>query len=203
MNASLEVPRRPVPLYGLAIPIGFGFCAGIATAGGPHGSGPCLARRYLLGDAGPLDAGQEPGEQAEQRQEGADAVDGGDAREVGELAQQGGADGAEAEGHPVEQAGRGDTVGELRFFGGKDAREQLRAVRPSVVVGFSAPEFEALLAGRPGILRSVTRQPSRIDGATARNAVADSCRRTVKPAVASRKASDLRTGSSSSTTCTV
>ena len=61
------------------------------------------------------------------------------------------------EGRIVDEAGRGDTVGELRFFGGKDSREQLRAVRPSVVVGFSAPEFEALLAGRPGILRSITR----------------------------------------------
>ena len=61
------------------------------------------------------------------------------------------------EGQVVDEAGRGDTVGELRFFGGKEAREQLRAVRPSVVVGFSASEFESLLAGRPGILRAITR----------------------------------------------
>ena len=61
------------------------------------------------------------------------------------------------DGVVVDEAGRGDTVGELRFFGGKDTREQLRAVRPSVVVGFSTVEFEALLAGRPGILRSITR----------------------------------------------
>ena len=61
------------------------------------------------------------------------------------------------DGVVVDEAGRGDTVGELRFFGGKDTRERLRAVRPSVVVGFSAEEFEALLAGRPGILRSITR----------------------------------------------
>jgi predicted acylesterase/phospholipase RssA/CRP-like cAMP-binding protein len=61
------------------------------------------------------------------------------------------------EGRVVDEAGRGDTVGELRFFGGKDAHEQLRAVRPSVVVGFSSDEFEALLAGRPGILRAITR----------------------------------------------
>ncbi len=60
-------------------------------------------------------------------------------------------------GRVVDEAGRGDTVGELRFFGGKDAHEQLRAVRPSVVVGFSAAEFESLMAGRPGILRAITR----------------------------------------------
>jgi DNA-binding CsgD family transcriptional regulator len=53
--------------------------------------------RLLLIDAGSL-CGRKPGEQAEQRQEGANPVDGGDARDVGKLAQQGRADRAEAEG---------------------------------------------------------------------------------------------------------
>jgi NTE family protein/lysophospholipid hydrolase len=61
------------------------------------------------------------------------------------------------EGRVVDEAGRGDTVGELRFFGGIDAHEHIRAVRPSILVGFSEAEFERLLAGRPGILRSITR----------------------------------------------
>ena len=63
----------------------------------------------------------------------------------------------DADGVVVDEAGRGDTVGELRFFSGRDAHEVIRAVRPSVVVGFSEAEFERLLAGRPGILRSITR----------------------------------------------
>jgi predicted acylesterase/phospholipase RssA/CRP-like cAMP-binding protein len=57
----------------------------------------------------------------------------------------------------VDEAGRGDTVGELRFFTGRDAHEVIRAIRPSVVVSFSEAEFERLLSGRPGILRLITR----------------------------------------------
>src|SRR5438552_5760414 len=54
----------------------------------------------------------------------------------------------------------------------------------------------------PGMRTSVTMQPSISFGCAARNAVADSCRRTAKSAVARRKPSDLRTSTSSSTTCT-
>ena len=54
-----------------------------------------------------------------------------------------------------------------------------------------------------GMRRSVTRHPLRIVGAAARKAVAESCSRTAKPETVSMKASDLRTGSSSSTMWTM
>ena len=55
------------------------------------------------------------------------------------------------------EAGRGDTVGEMEFFTGERRRARAQAVRDSVAVGFSAAEFEALVAGHPGVLRHVTR----------------------------------------------
>ena len=55
------------------------------------------------------------------------------------------------------EAGRGEMVGELSFFGVEPRGERVEAVRDSVLVGFSNEEFDRLVAERPGMLRQVTR----------------------------------------------
>lgn len=55
------------------------------------------------------------------------------------------------------EASRGDIVGELAFFAGGRADDCIRAVRPSVLAGFSDDEFERMLARRPHMLRRITR----------------------------------------------
>ena len=55
------------------------------------------------------------------------------------------------------EAGRGEIVGELSFFGCEPREERVEAVRDSVLVGFTNQEFEQLVARRPQTLRHVTR----------------------------------------------
>lgn len=55
------------------------------------------------------------------------------------------------------EAGRGEIVGEMSFFGVEPRGERVEAVRDSVLVGFTNEEFESLVARRPQILRQVTR----------------------------------------------
>ncbi|HYE96728.1 MAG TPA: cyclic nucleotide-binding and patatin-like phospholipase domain-containing protein [Rubricoccaceae bacterium] len=54
------------------------------------------------------------------------------------------------------EAGRGETIGELAFVDAAPG-QRVRAARDSVLVGFSAEEFERLVARRPAILRHVAR----------------------------------------------
>jgi hypothetical protein len=77
--------------------------------------------------------------------------------------------------------------------GDDDCRQQ-RVDRPQ-----AAQQLDPVDVGHP---RSVIRHPLLIDGAISRNEVADSCVRTAKPELLSRKASEFRTASSSSTMCT-
>src|SRR5919109_1609610 len=65
--------------------------------------------------------------------------------------------------------------------------------------------FSRCCSSRPsisGMRTSVTMQPSCASGSALRKATADSCTRTARPAVLSRKASDWRTSASSSMTWT-
>jgi predicted acylesterase/phospholipase RssA/CRP-like cAMP-binding protein len=68
----------------------------------------------------------------------------------------------------LSEAGRGETVGELSFFGCDPRGERVEAVRDSVLVGFTDEEFQRLVAHRPRMLRSITRmvvdRASRPDG---------------------------------------
>ena len=57
----------------------------------------------------------------------------------------------------VGEAGRGETTGEMAFFGGDRREERVQAVRDSILVAFTAAEFEALTRRRPQTLRQVTR----------------------------------------------
>jgi predicted acylesterase/phospholipase RssA/CRP-like cAMP-binding protein len=57
----------------------------------------------------------------------------------------------------ISEAGRGETVGELSYFGCDPRGERVEAVRDSVLVGFTEEEFQRLLARRPRTLRRVTR----------------------------------------------
>lgn len=57
----------------------------------------------------------------------------------------------------VSEAGRGETVGELSYFGCDPRGERVEAIRDSVLVGFSDEEFQRLVARRPRTLRRVTR----------------------------------------------
>jgi CRP-like cAMP-binding protein len=57
----------------------------------------------------------------------------------------------------VSEAGRGETVGELSYFGCDPRGERVEAIRDSVLVGFTDEEFQRLVARRPGTLRRVTR----------------------------------------------
>jgi predicted acylesterase/phospholipase RssA/CRP-like cAMP-binding protein len=57
----------------------------------------------------------------------------------------------------VAEAGRGDAVGEMEFFTGTRRGTRVRAIRDSVLVAFTAEEFEALVARRPRVLRQITR----------------------------------------------
>jgi predicted acylesterase/phospholipase RssA/CRP-like cAMP-binding protein len=57
----------------------------------------------------------------------------------------------------VSEAGRGETVGELSYFGCDPRGERVEAVRDSVLVGFTDDEFQRLVARRPKTLRRVTR----------------------------------------------
>jgi CRP-like cAMP-binding protein len=56
------------------------------------------------------------------------------------------------------EAGRGEMVGELSFFGREPRGERVEAVRDSVLIGLSNDEFDGLVARRPQTLREVTRQ---------------------------------------------
>jgi predicted acylesterase/phospholipase RssA/CRP-like cAMP-binding protein len=56
------------------------------------------------------------------------------------------------------EAGRGEMVGELSFFGREPRGERVQAVRDSVLIGLTNDEFDALAARRPQTLREVTRQ---------------------------------------------
>jgi predicted acylesterase/phospholipase RssA/CRP-like cAMP-binding protein len=53
------------------------------------------------------------------------------------------------------EAGRGESTGEMVFFGGGRHRERVQAVRDTVLVGFTNEEFDLLAARRPKILRRV------------------------------------------------
>lgn len=57
----------------------------------------------------------------------------------------------------LSEAGRGETVGELSYFGCDPRSERVEAVRDSVLVGFTEDEFQQLVAWRPRTLRRVTR----------------------------------------------
>ncbi len=57
----------------------------------------------------------------------------------------------------VEEAGRGETMGELSFLHDDTPDDWVRAARDSVLVAFSGEEFERLVALRPSILRHVAR----------------------------------------------
>lgn len=59
--------------------------------------------------------------------------------------------------HVLGEAGRGEIVGELSFFGVEPRGERVEAVRDSVLVGLANDEFERLVARRPQTLRQVTR----------------------------------------------
>jgi predicted acylesterase/phospholipase RssA/CRP-like cAMP-binding protein len=55
------------------------------------------------------------------------------------------------------EAGRGESTGEIVFFGGGRHRERVQAVRDSVLVGFTDQEFDELALRRPKIMRRVAR----------------------------------------------
>lgn len=55
------------------------------------------------------------------------------------------------------EAGRGESVGESGFFGAEQREERVQAVRDTVVVGFTADEFDRLGARQPQLLRRVAR----------------------------------------------
>ena len=55
------------------------------------------------------------------------------------------------------EAGRGDVVGEMEFFTGRPRGTRVQAIRDSVLVAFTAEEFESLVARRPRVLRCITR----------------------------------------------
>lgn len=57
----------------------------------------------------------------------------------------------------VAEAGRGDVVGELAFFGVPTRDERVQAVRDSVLVGFTGAELDRLAARQPQLLRRITR----------------------------------------------
>jgi CRP-like cAMP-binding protein len=53
------------------------------------------------------------------------------------------------------EAGPGESLGEAAFFGSDRRPERVEAVRDTVLVGFTAAEFDALSTRRPGLLRAV------------------------------------------------
>ncbi|HLA64468.1 MAG TPA: cyclic nucleotide-binding and patatin-like phospholipase domain-containing protein, partial [Rhodothermales bacterium] len=57
----------------------------------------------------------------------------------------------------VEEAGRGETMGELTFLHDATPGDEVRAARDSVLVAFTGEEFERLIAMRPSILRHIAR----------------------------------------------
>ncbi|WP_149195223.1 patatin-like phospholipase family protein [Luteimonas suaedae] len=57
----------------------------------------------------------------------------------------------------IDEAGRGDALGEHTLFNDAAAPLQLRAVRDSVLAAFTAQEIEQLIAQRPAMLRNVLR----------------------------------------------
>ncbi|HEY0660064.1 MAG TPA: patatin-like phospholipase family protein [Lysobacter sp.] len=57
----------------------------------------------------------------------------------------------------IDEAGRGDALGERTLFDETTGPMQLRAVRDSVLVAFTAQEIEQLIAQRPAMLRDVLR----------------------------------------------
>ncbi|HEX2206836.1 MAG TPA: patatin-like phospholipase family protein [Longimicrobium sp.] len=59
--------------------------------------------------------------------------------------------------HVLGEAGRGEFVGELSFFGCEPRGERVEAVRDSVLIGLENAEFDQLVARRPQTLRHVTR----------------------------------------------
>lgn len=65
--------------------------------------------------------------------------------------------GRDGTGRVLSEAGRGETVGELSYFGCDPRSERVEAIRDSVLVGFTEDEFQSLVAQRPRTLRRVTR----------------------------------------------
>lgn len=57
----------------------------------------------------------------------------------------------------LDEAGRGETIGELAFVEAQGPRRHVRAARDSVLVGFSAEELERLVGRRPAIFRQLAR----------------------------------------------
>lgn len=57
----------------------------------------------------------------------------------------------------LREAGRGETAGEMAFFGCEPHGERTEAVRDAVLVGFTREEFDGLVARRPQLIRQVTR----------------------------------------------
>ncbi|MET0395623.1 MAG: cyclic nucleotide-binding domain-containing protein [Longimicrobiaceae bacterium] len=55
------------------------------------------------------------------------------------------------------ESGRGEVAGEMGFFGVPTRGERVQAVRDSVLVGFTADEFDQLAARQPQLLRRVAR----------------------------------------------
>lgn len=73
----------------------------------------------------------------------------------------------------IDEAGRGDALGEHTLFNDTTVPLQLRAVRDSVLVAFTAQEIEQLIAQRPAMLRDVLRLVA--SGRSARSGVPGGC----------------------------
>ena len=58
---------------------------------------------------------------------------------------------------PLGEVGRGESVGEMAFFLEQTRTARVVALRDSVLVAFTNAEFDALVAGRPHLLRHVAR----------------------------------------------
>jgi NTE family protein/lysophospholipid hydrolase len=62
-------------------------------------------------------------------------------------------DGAESLQHEI---GRGETLGASGFLDGKPRKFRVRAMRDSVLVGYTSAEFERLIARQPQVVRRIT-----------------------------------------------
>lgn len=64
---------------------------------------------------------------------------------------------ADGTAHAIGEAGRGQSLGEMAFFTGGARTARASAIRDSVLVQFTNAEFDALVAGRPQLMRHVAR----------------------------------------------